>query len=787
MVRLNYLRVIFVVDAVFAITDHAQHSLNQSFFLRGMDASNKQPTVAEKFAAVWEKKNAKAARAGGVSLMALSLAACGSSSDDTTASTSTSTSTDTTTTTVTAVNKVFTTGFDTLEGGAGDDSFSGLQANGGATETLSSFDSVDGGAGTDTLIIANSTANAFAGPDITSIETVEYRATAAGADLDFDEIAGATTVTLKGTTGATDFTDVLTTQTLTILDSGASLDTNITYKASTVEGAADSATVIMDNAGNSDAGDIELSGAVETITINAVGDDTRIDDLDLDATTTTLNVNATAGFRVDTAFTAAGVTTINVTGAGVTRFDDGGAAVTTFDASATTGGVYAVFDETTNVTATGGTGDDTFDFAGTLTKNDVIDGGDGADTLIVLPGATINGDLQISNIETLRLGDVTGSNTLDMDNVAGVTAVRITDGTASNITTLRDIATSIATINYTGAGSVTANSAFDTVVTDYDATADIALLTVNITNGGTTTTGDVEIVTGSEFDGANKVVINASDWGTGTGDVVTLNTINADSANEIVVTSNTDVSVTIAGMGGAAAADRLETVDFSGSDAGITLTISSDDDATVTLGDGNDDFNGGDGDETIDAGAGNDTIEGDAGADTMTGGTGIDTFDIAFGGEGADTITDFTAGAGGDVIDFSGSSDVGGNVTNATTFAIQGNANNTSTQLVNGFTVIDNNDGTNTNASSLAVGDVATYLADTDGAGAGTDAITVDNAGTTDDAYIVVSDGTDSAIYKVAHDDGDGTIDSDELTLIVTLEGISDAGTLTAANFADFI
>ena len=51
-----------------------------------MDASNKQPTLAEKFAAVWEKKNAKAARAGGVSLMALSLAACGSSDDPSTSS-----------------------------------------------------------------------------------------------------------------------------------------------------------------------------------------------------------------------------------------------------------------------------------------------------------------------------------------------------------------------------------------------------------------------------------------------------------------------------------------------------------------------------------------------------------------------------------------------------------------------------------------------------------------------------------------------------------------------------
>ena len=65
-------------------------------FQTEMDASNKQQTLAEKFAAVWEKKNAKTARAGGVSLMALSLAACGSD-DDTSASTDT-----TTTTTVTA-------------------------------------------------------------------------------------------------------------------------------------------------------------------------------------------------------------------------------------------------------------------------------------------------------------------------------------------------------------------------------------------------------------------------------------------------------------------------------------------------------------------------------------------------------------------------------------------------------------------------------------------------------------------------------------------------------------
>ena len=51
-------------------------------FLNGMDASNKQSELVKKLVKAWEKKNTKAVRAGGVSLMALSLAACGD--DDTT-------------------------------------------------------------------------------------------------------------------------------------------------------------------------------------------------------------------------------------------------------------------------------------------------------------------------------------------------------------------------------------------------------------------------------------------------------------------------------------------------------------------------------------------------------------------------------------------------------------------------------------------------------------------------------------------------------------------------------
>lgn len=51
-------------------------------FLNEMDASDKQKTsLVNKLVDAWEQKNSKTARAGGVSLMALSLAACGSSDD----------------------------------------------------------------------------------------------------------------------------------------------------------------------------------------------------------------------------------------------------------------------------------------------------------------------------------------------------------------------------------------------------------------------------------------------------------------------------------------------------------------------------------------------------------------------------------------------------------------------------------------------------------------------------------------------------------------------------------
>ena len=55
--------------------------ISNGSFLAETDASNKQEALVKKLTSAWEKKNSKTARAGGVSLMALTLAACGGEDD----------------------------------------------------------------------------------------------------------------------------------------------------------------------------------------------------------------------------------------------------------------------------------------------------------------------------------------------------------------------------------------------------------------------------------------------------------------------------------------------------------------------------------------------------------------------------------------------------------------------------------------------------------------------------------------------------------------------------------
>ena len=195
-------------------------------FQNEMDASNKQPTIAEKFAAVWEKKNAKAARAGGVSLMALSLAACGSSDDDTTTS-STDTTSDTTTTTVAATNQTFTltTGMDLPTGGAGNDTFSAPLSS--SIMTYDTLDTLDGGAGTDTLVISSNTTGTAMAASVTNIENIIFAASAAGT-LSLQGASGYENVEVRSTTADNTISNIAAGTNIAVTNVG---DQTITFSA----------------------------------------------------------------------------------------------------------------------------------------------------------------------------------------------------------------------------------------------------------------------------------------------------------------------------------------------------------------------------------------------------------------------------------------------------------------------------------------------------------------------------------------------------------------------------
>lgn len=82
---------------------------------------------------------------------------------------------------------------------------------------------------------------------------------------------------------------------------------------------------------------------------------------------------------------------------------------------------------------------------------------------------------------------------------------------------------------------------------------------------------------------------------------------------------------------------------------------------------------------------------------------------------------------------------------------------------------------------SLGILDVEDHFLDLDGTANSVEPDT-DGDGD-DDLYTVVSDGTDTEVY-LSVGGGDAVIDAGDLTLIVTLEGVSAAGILTHSDWS---
>lgn len=617
------------------------------------------------------------------------------------------------------VTSTLTTGIDnfSVAGGQatnGNDLFLAV-ANGGTVldgTTFNNGDTINGGAGKDVLRVVAS-ANTTTTPNLTSVETIDGQVFGAATQLrvNLATSTGVEKLSLSNGNGTMIGQNVANLVDLELNNTnGGTLRAN--YNADTIAGLADVQNVSLNNTTNST---VTVAG-VETVNIEARGANTGA----------TLNAGA--------------ATTINVSGSGSLALNAVGAAVTTFDASANTGGVRTTFTAGGDVAATGGSGNDTFNFGTGLTTADVVNGGEGFDTV------------RVSNAIAVDISAATAAAAFN-----GLTSIeRVAfDGAGVTLNGATFTNAGVTNIEMNTGGNDTINNAASARTYEFG-TANAGSATFNM--NGTSTELNLAMLgtqgTAAPNDGTsanvNNIFVNLS----GVAPAGSTATININSMGDLadgaagvynnvgVITAVAGSTIKITGEGNldiAGLANR-GTIDASSATGNLILEGSQATLATVV----NSALSGAD---IVTLGAGRDTVQFDNGLDSgVLNNTPGAVADAMF----VDVINNFTAGANGDVLDWTGA--VGTVQYTAMTAAIQAQ--------------IDALSGAG--ATLLAAANLAVDLAET-AAGAGWTAFSFQ--------------GQTYALYDADGGAGAGETYNANNDLLVQLTGVAVAD-LTAANFA---
>jgi len=551
-----------------------------------------------------------------------------------------------------AAGSVFalTTATNNFTGTSGDDSFdAGL--NSSSQQTLNSGDRLAGGAGADSLF---ATINASVTPaSITGIEDVTVTVVTNSATVDFTNSTGISTVNSQASTGVGNVVTLAgLSKSVGVSIKDTSMAHTITY--SDVSGSTDSATVNISNMSQATGVVTSILG-VETLTLNAVG---------------SASSSSTTGIGT---LTATQTTKLNVTGDKALNIVDAlGTTIITVDASNTSAGVNMDFGGS-NMTVTGGSGNDdftftaagdvlvvggglndTFTFGSTYTTADTVDAGDGNDTLsaeaasLVTASATTPTTYRTTSIEKLSLSTaIADTATVNAANIStSINRIELKLGTAATngtetyifnagASTLElDAAISV------GAGGTQAMSVGGSATTD----------TLTIINGTTSAT-DVLAGLALTTTGFETVTINTT--GTGAAGAQTVGAIDITATGTatptLVVTGSNALTTGVITMAG-----TLDATGTTGS-TGVTMVAGTNTITKALGGTGADTFFGNNAVTTkltVDGGAGNDSITSHAGADSILGGDGADSIQS---GSGNDFIN---AGAGNDTYNIATAGDL---------------------------------------------------------------------------------------------------------------------------------
>ncbi|WP_019998192.1 beta strand repeat-containing protein [Aureimonas ureilytica] len=566
-----------------------------------------------------------------------------------------------------------------------------------------SADTINGNAGNDTLRVTTA-ASATYTPTLNSVERIEATTTNGTATFDLTNAAGVQTV--ARTSGAGNL-EVNNLKNIVSLENGAVTAGTLVvgYAAATVAGTTDTQKISFSG---TTSGAVTVNG-IETFDVTSTGTNTIA----------SLNSNSLSSVK----FAGGGNTTVTAALTGAT----------TVDASTATGSIKVLLDATKNVTATGGTGNDVFNFGTGFNAQDKVDGGAGTDYIgfsDLANGLTANAS-NISNIEGVLIATNTGATTgtINVDNFVGnsISLFRFgNDATADSI----GIANG-ATANITNA--VTGSTVF--VNTDNGGTT--GALTFGLKNNGTAdvlnlklintdTTGVAEThglasliadqIETINIDSSKLVLTGAT---IDTSDTISIATLTSASATTLNLTGNTNLSIGTT----ASTLTSLATVDASGVTGDVTLGTVANALSTTTTG------------ATITTGAGNDFVSLNVGGSAVLKAIalGADTSGAAGAG---DTLALSGGGAlnGVTIVDLSSSTDQVSQLLGSANSASQTGIENVNLSGLNGTAQI-----TGTAGNNILIG---TAGADAISAGAGNDIVT----GGTGADRINVGSGTDTVV-----------------------------------------
>ncbi|QOJ20454.1 MAG: hypothetical protein HRU77_06940 [Gammaproteobacteria bacterium] len=583
--------------------------------------------------------------------------------------------------------------------------------------SASAGDTLVGGNGTDTLRMFGTAIV----PNLSGIEQVYYNTPGAG--IDYSTKSDVKSIEL----------DTFGTNTVTVgADQAVKLTNQASGTTATIAGnTPTSLGLTLDKAGNKTGGNatVALTGtALTTLNTTASGNDSYVTLTNAGGKLATINIAGDKNLSLDTS---------------------GIATVTKIDASTATGNVTVgpTAVAASDLTFTGGKGDDKIVMGATIDAKDVLTGGDGTDTLSVSDADTVDTAAEVIGISGFETFEAAGADATTY-NLAIIGAKNTLTGLVISET---GGAATVSNINAATTGNITINGAAPTTLT---------LTAIDFVSGGTSDTTTISLdnsvtksgtgidVTSLVF--ANADVINLKSIGDGS----STKTVGGAEENSVILTATDVEKVVITGdeaLNFATATGTNPTeVDASGLTNDAAVTIDTDASAITSL---------------LAKGTGkNDTIDIDNAAtltSTLYTGGGSDTLLATGGGTAAHTMI-YTATAlnAGDIkagdsstLTLAGAA-AGDTVTINFTAALEGLLKSGSTLLsatganinVHGTTI-----SATTNIAAAEAGGVMTLQIDINGDGSYTAAddyqLTITGTGTDD--TLIYNASTDTLVFTV--------------------------------------